>query len=478
MSTIEESIKRILIANPNGHFDFAEKFIEIERLGINNPQFSSFDYTYKIPASKARMDFSCKDGELSLLYINGQTNIAIGSQNTTKEKYEKSELINKNIKEERVGLSPEATPIFLKEIMKIKKGQILDLNMGLSLLCTKDDDNSKELKEVYNGSIINISIKDFNRAEVYNLNNKQDLQYLYSKAYRFSTGDASIRIHELSENGKEIVNAAEKRLKEGVALHHIGRIELRLAKNGTQYKWYDENGDTIPREDVELIYAWAKHSSAEIEKATLYLPGSINITTPQEYETKFLQTVKHNALTNNFDELMQSAFEYSQITGGYSSITLSGLQQSTNPADFDMRSYVFSSANGINKIYEVKYTDNDFSKLPESITEIPFSKFKNFCIEKYKEPFISLPANEFMDKNTQKNILLKMQKEGNNPIGLNNSDINSINNSVETLLKSFERQKSAAQTALSEVKKTIEDSRQKIEHQKQEPSHTDNTQIR
>lgn len=456
---IERSILRILGDKSSNYRDFQAKFIKIEQLCRNiHTDGHVFHYTNPYN-SNISLDIYVEDGEAQIVFTENKNILKMGIENSARSLWKSGEEISQAIQRNRCVFCPAPDKDFIYEISKAQPGTVLYFGNSMSLVCTKKEDGITTFKKLFEGSLSNISLISFVNSETFTVDTKnmQDIHYLYSKAYCNRTSTAQIRTSVNSTDGQSIVTQIEASVPQNTTrIVNIGPLKLRLMKENEKCTWYDVKGQQIPKENISILFGWAKNTTYETNTVLWNNPESLYDGYEEldnDASNAYKVFVKGCLLKGNIRDVIDSAFTFSKQYGGAASLTLSGLEQD-NQFNFNTATYVFMNTKTGNKIFRLTYEDGDLSLPVDNITEVSREEFEKICHQKYdtsvkllenqNEPVIRtyLETHPEISEGRVREVIMnaaieKVQSSGFNMYGITESDINSLSQATKELVESF-----------------------------------------
>lgn len=419
--SVKDDIKDIISANDNRYKSFYQKYLDIESELYNINFTEKVIYNFK-NTSPCKFIIERQNGHLAMSLISNNLSIKLGSEKTVNEIMTLCDKIDEEIENRRLFFSPEPDKEFIKDILSVKRGDILSYNNRNAFVCINDEPGNIILKYAFHGDIKNIKIGDFENSETFHITDEKcnDLNYVYSLAYDYKSVSVTRRKYDFElGNGYYPITEIEEKHKQGTVTEcNIGNCKLRLIDKDKKYYWYDSNGKEISRDTIALLFAWTKTVAADVNIINEFWHPN------NEIDKKDIQDINNIILENKPEILIDKLFKYAENNNNYSSISFEGLFQ--NNLDFIPVTFAFSMQNEKQCVYKLEYNGNEHYNIQESsineflefykqryenVKNITLTQFKN-----YTEKEQDIIFNEIIKKSSNKNILGRVSSTEENEI--------------------------------------------------------------
>jgi hypothetical protein len=335
---------------------------------------------YEFPyTGGAFLSLSCIDGVLSAKLTAGKHSARMVYSSYPKFR-ETCEKMEKCMEMLHLSLFPEEyTPEFKQCVLTAQEGDFLDFRSGISLLCTKRDENGIVFQKCYEGDIRSLTLEDFQNGETFTVRNGNtkslDLQYLYGKAYSSCTRNVAIDISKQgSDTGFYHVTKIEESLRLGeMKSVHVGPLTFVALRDDKRHvTWYGADGRKIDRKEAAMVFGWAHRQVPEFTVAASCGDEYLPVPLPDDFSTAYLSDIEKAARSGNLEETVKLAFEYSKLYQSMFSISMDGLFEGKE-GNFDRMSFIFDGETG--KILCLNFEGTTGSPYPETIEEVSEKEF-------------------------------------------------------------------------------------------------------
>ena len=286
----------------------------------------------------------------------------------------------------RVSFAPPYPKEFADALSEIKPGDRLDLGRCTSAVCAKKTGSKlllKEFTDLPGGSVSYDHFKNAGTLQI-DLSSKEDVQFLYGKAYNYRQNAATLYFAKASYRGADFMKDVESKLQEGETLRcATGDFCAYAVRKGGKCAWLSPFGAKYDRDTLASIYGYVRTRSASADIKKLESPGNVRgayaSTFHEEWQQAALQAVHKCIAKQDFAGVISLGKRFYKECDKAYILSFEGWKPEGNDANY--KTFAFTDG----AIYEMTMTTSEYGvSFPSEIKDISEAEMEQFLQNAYK----------------------------------------------------------------------------------------------